>query len=279
MAHYLITRFNVDFGQSIYSKDKNNNETRDETWLKKRFFLFDNFCYPSVKNQTTQNFKWFVYFDKKTPIEYKKKIDDYKKQMGNFIPIFVKDGEDFFKKNLELIRKTTKDDIIIITRLDNDDAILNNYLETIQKYVDEKKIINGFLDFIYGYQYDFLKKVLTKIKIQSNHFISKIEHISCLSNEIYSIHSHINNHPNNQHINNIKNPLWIEIVHENNVLNFIRTNNTKVIFFSNLPYKISYWNSSIRMIYICSINIKNKLRHILVILHLKDLVKKLLKYK
>ena len=65
--HFIITRFNLP----IYSKTKSGNISSTETkYLDNRFKLFMNYCLPSIKQQTCQNFKWLVLFDINTPDEY-----------------------------------------------------------------------------------------------------------------------------------------------------------------------------------------------------------------
>ena len=52
MKHYLLTRFNLTFKE--WKTSKNGELVLTDKWLKNRFELFENYCLPSVKNQTYQ---------------------------------------------------------------------------------------------------------------------------------------------------------------------------------------------------------------------------------
>ena len=55
--HYIITRFNLS---QRWDKDSLGNKVLDDNWLKNRFQLFENYCFPSLKSQTNKNFEWWV---------------------------------------------------------------------------------------------------------------------------------------------------------------------------------------------------------------------------
>lgn len=83
--YYVLTRFNT----RLWTKDKKGKPTQTEEWLKKRFELFEQYCLPSVVNQSVKNLKWIVLFDSETSEVYKKKIDEYARRCEQFIPHYV----------------------------------------------------------------------------------------------------------------------------------------------------------------------------------------------
>ncbi len=97
--HFIITRFNLR--QENWDTTKNKTQINSEFWIKNRFELFDKYCFPTVKAQTNQNFKWLVFFDVQTPKEYREIVVNYVRDYNNFIPLFI-DGMKSF--NQELIK-------------------------------------------------------------------------------------------------------------------------------------------------------------------------------
>ena len=87
MKHFLVTRFNLTVSE--WKTTKNGEPVLSEKWLKNRFLLFENYCLPSVKNQTNQNFIWCVFFDVNTSDNYRDKIKFISDSYQNFKPIFI----------------------------------------------------------------------------------------------------------------------------------------------------------------------------------------------
>lgn len=145
--HYIITRFNL--GRDDWNTTKNSEKVLSNSWLEKRFELFENFCFNSVKNQTNQNFKWLVFFDINTPDEYRIKIDSFKEKFSNFYPIFIDGMSNFLPSIVENIKKMDENPFIITSRLDNDDCIHKDYVNTVQSYFDNQDFMA--VDFIDGY--------------------------------------------------------------------------------------------------------------------------------
>lgn len=121
--HILLTRFNCRFAA------KWTDVAIDPAWLGPRFELFERYCLPSVRQQTENGFKWIIFFDRETPEPYAARARELAK--GAYNAHFVGDLSG------DLIRKTIRDtadgaDRVITTRLDNDDAVANDFVERIQ---------------------------------------------------------------------------------------------------------------------------------------------------
>lgn len=54
VQHFILTRFNL----LLWNKAKDGQMVRTTKWLEHRFSLFENYCIPSIKNQTCQDFEW-----------------------------------------------------------------------------------------------------------------------------------------------------------------------------------------------------------------------------
>jgi hypothetical protein len=172
-THYLITRFSVPFKD--YINDKNGGRVRTEEWLNHRFRLFENYCFPSVKAQSNQNFTWLVFFDAGTPVTFKERIENFHEQYQGFTPVFVTSAEDFQKKLQEIIQDNIQDKTTLITsRIDNDDAIHEDYINFIQQQAQPNKEKDFLLNFKWGLQLDLKSGILYQSKDESNPFISRV---------------------------------------------------------------------------------------------------------
>lgn len=237
--HYILTRFNL----RLWSKDKKQNETRTDEWLKQRFELFEQFCLPSVISQTNQSFQWIVLFDAQTPEYYKEKIKEYETQCKQFCPCFVQpnEGRYFVKIFREEIRKRIHQDTqqLITTYLDNDDALHRDFVKDIQQVKD--KGCPTFVSFVYGLQYYTELNIATRVPFFNNHFVSLIERLSDDEGfrTVYGYGSHISVHkaPHTKtvYIDNPNQDRWIEVVHETNMDNDVKmTFDTRLVKNRNL---------------------------------------------
>ena len=127
LNHFILTRFNI----YLWNKDKEGCPVRTIKWLKHRFELFEQYCLPSIKNQTCQNFEWIVLFDDSTPEKFKNKIAEYQKECLQFIPIYVEpeNGRRFAEIFREEVIKRVTAERVITTYLDNDDALNVRFVE------------------------------------------------------------------------------------------------------------------------------------------------------
>lgn len=217
MKHFMVTRFNLTVSE--WKTTKNGELVLTEKWLKNRFMLFENYCLPSVKNQTNQNFIWCVFFDINTPDIYRDKIkiisDDYK----NFKPLFI-DGNKMLNSSFihYIIDHINEDDrYVITTRLDNDDLIQKNFIKTIQTLY--KPIDKMVIDLRKGYSITLGKPYceISKYTSHFNPFISVVESVKKIETVISRMHMDWKS--SNDIIEYNNNKLWIELVHEENKIN------------------------------------------------------------
>ncbi|MCR5444413.1 MAG: putative rhamnosyl transferase [Bacteroidales bacterium] len=220
-SHYLLTRFNIKKGGlSTYG-----DIPQTEEWLKRRFDLFEKYCFPSVTQQTVQNFTWLVLFNTETPSFFKEKINNYRLIYPPFQDLWVPPDTDEISIVKDYILSHTQSLHIITTRLDNDDLIRNNYIELIQSSFSED-MDNCFLTFREGYHYNEPKRILLKYAWEYNHFTSRVERREKL-NTVYvdgDQHYFISQYGSVKIIPPPSTPPeyygeWIEVIHECNIAN------------------------------------------------------------
>ena len=219
IEHFLITRFNV-----LPKFDIIDDGSWDREWLNHRFNLFEKFCYPSVVNQTNQNFRWIVFFHSKTPDIFKQKINEYA-TWENFIPVYVKDRYTLeSNKSIILDQLSNNTEYLITSRLDSDDAISKDYIATIQDNFAEQEF--EFINFSYGYvlhSHKFHKLYI--FKYLQNPFVSLVERVNEFSDIGFQTvfcadHTQLYSQGNVKQIKD--EPGWMQLIHGKNHNNRVR---------------------------------------------------------
>lgn len=222
MKHFIVTRFNLKVEDWKTAKD--GSIVLTDKWLEERFKLFQKYCLPSVINQKNQNFYWLVFFDIETPVAYKKMIDRIAGEYKKFVPLYIDSNNSLQPSFKKYILEHIKDDdlYIITSRLDNDDAIHENFVDIIQKIAIQKK--DTVIDIRMGYQMDISDNSCKYRRLYNsfNPFISLVENTKNFNTIISRKHQDWKN--SDSILVYDKDPLWIEIIHKKNKLNSVRSN-------------------------------------------------------
>ena len=237
--HYIITRFNLR--KSDWITGKKNIPVLTDQWHDNRFELFTNFCFSCVASQTNQNFEWLVFFDESTKPKYRQLIADLQSQFSGFSPIFV-DGMDAFLPTIQEIVNSCNADYLITSRLDNDDCLSNNYVETVQNLFDKQDFMA--FDFVNGYTLQMGTRYKLGHKLHVfNPFISLIEK----NNNPVTVWS--KNHAQWKHESRVKTvkhqTIWMSVIHLENKVNeftgfgFVNANKILAYFPINSDLKQS----------------------------------------
>ncbi|MDA8383618.1 MAG: glycosyltransferase [Betaproteobacteria bacterium] len=141
ILHYIVTRFNV-------REDAAKKSALDPEWLARRFDLFERFCLPTVMSQTSRDFIWLLLFDVDTPPSARRRIEKLA-EWPLIKPLFLEPGtSDVGRVAVEMAMVGTPD-LLLTTRLDNDDGLASNYVEVVRNrgMVEEPTV----LEFPVGY--------------------------------------------------------------------------------------------------------------------------------
>lgn len=240
--HFILTRFNL----RLWRQDKNGSPVRTVEWLEHRFALFEKYCLPSVAAQAYKDFQWIVLFDSKTPEEYRERIEEYRAQCPQLVPVFVESengrffAEVFRSEVCRLLRplrqaqgpaqQPTKSPTlrqaqgpnrVLTTYLDNDDALAVGFVEDVQRRA--ATLPDGtFISYIDGYQCYTDHSYVMRIHYPRNHFVSVVESGNPLTLKTiygYGSHYYIDNIPGSRIEYVISCPLWCEVIHDRNMGN------------------------------------------------------------
>lgn len=240
---YILTRFNL----KLWQTDKNSHDTQTNEWLEQRFRLFEQFTLPSVLNQTDKDFRWIVLFSSDTPTKYKCRIEEIRSRCQQFRAIGVAPEQS--TNFSQIFREVVKSDldgmpegIVSTTYLDNDDALSVCYMETVDNIISANtRAIAArptIICFRFGCQYLTEPKIASRASYKRNHFITLAEQSG--KNGIktvygYGSHYYIGKQNGINKIISTKPDMWLEVIHEKNVINDVRMSlHTRIIGCKNL---------------------------------------------
>ncbi len=211
-SHYIITRFNLrgDPGRP--------SPALDSDWLNMRLDLFEKFCLPTVRAQTRTDFSWLWLFDVETPGEVRARIERMASTWEPIRPLFLEPGKPQGGRRAVLMAMDSAPDLLVTTRLDNDDGLARNFVETIRKHsdVDEATV----LEFPAGYIWNAGK--LYRDWQPRNAFGTLVEPMRGDAN--YPFHTiYKGSHSENYKLGRVvwvsREPGWLQVVHGSNLEN------------------------------------------------------------
>lgn len=219
--HFIITRFNVNI-------DRHECAHRlGDTWLAERFDLFQRYCFPTVAAQTEQNYTWLVLFDEQTPGKYLRLINAYAKH-PNFVPVYCGDHPVMPGVIARMKELASDAEWLLTTRLDSDDALSIDFvrcLHGVVKTLSEDALKPSdtlYINFPNGLQlhegefYDF--------RDETNAFVSLLERNKDPHGVFWIDHPGI--YEKAPVIQAETTPLWLQVLHEINLYNYLRGEKT-----------------------------------------------------
>lgn len=212
--HYLITRFNLK--NPKWDVTKNNDALLTDEWMENRIDLFENFCYPSVKNQSNKNFEWLLFLDSTTSEKFRIRLEQITLET-KFIKIFYIDGMSKFNSSIkEYIKLHSNQPYLITSRVDNDDCVHKNYINEIQNCFESQEYLA--IDILKGFTLQIEPKILLGKKEHIfNPFISLIEKNQNPKTVWSNDHTQWKRE---KKIHQIKDKrLWLSIIHGKNKVN------------------------------------------------------------
>lgn len=204
-THFVLTRFNV---RSFYHKAEPT-----DAWLRERLQLFEMYCIPCFRNQTEPRFTWLVFLDSLSPLWLRQEID--KLSQGVFRPVYVEGAfsQEFLSRTIGQLSATP---YVITTRVDNDDAVSNDFIETIQRCFREQD--KTFVNLVNGAQYAQRKLYIRPYTM--NPFSSLIERTADRRPATVFVEHHYRIDAYAPVLNvRTAHPMWLQVIHGGNVLN------------------------------------------------------------
>jgi hypothetical protein len=203
--HFLLTRFNT----------RHEHRASDE-WLLHRIVYFERMCRHSVVNQSTTNFRWLIYFDAERDDWFQKEVDRLSE--GVFEPVWI-DGPLTPEKAALPVQERTTADWVITTRVDNDDALARDFIESVQAQFNQQDY--EFINFQSGLQMSDDGELYHRAD-PSGPFISLIERRTDkpLRGVYVGRHDRISDYGPIRQV--VAHPMWLQMVHGLNLGNALR---------------------------------------------------------
>lgn len=225
-AHVIITRFNIHASWAASIDSQAAAKRLDATYLNDRFAIFEQFCLRSMQAQTEQDFVWVVLFDSDTPDQFKARIRTYQASYANFHPLFVAAGTPIVPSLVDYLKAhvSGKPQFLMTTRVDNDDALSNAFVATVQRRFARQE--NGFVFLIHGYM--LRDGRLFSRTYRDNPFATRILKVDWDSladfegNPTVYVgqHGELAVLGSAEYVNNPQ-PAWLQVLHNSNVGNYL----------------------------------------------------------
>lgn len=210
MTHLILTRFNMQFEADMHVGI-------ERAWLNERFMFFEQYCLPSVQKQTVQDFTWILLCDISTPAWGKERLESYRLRLPQIVIEYVPWVEDPNVLYQQIgLRYAKNGELLLSTRLDNDDALELTYVERVQPIAEEMR--DGIISFAEGRQTFVRDHRSFSVRYVQNHFTSRVEssgYFTALGfdhTRLYDVTSAVRIVPSEE-------PMWEEIVHGGNIAN------------------------------------------------------------
>lgn len=207
--HIILTRFNLQY-------DLQSNIHIQDSWLEERFRLFEQYCFPSIIAQTNQQFDWVILVCDQTPKNYLSRLAKYTNSHLNIYIELCTYYEDVNVLYNNIGEKYVHGyDYLLSTRVDNDDMLAKDFVETLQKLLPATHA-SAVLTFTNGIQWFEHKDMAFAVAYDRNHFLSFWEEKQNIRTSLGIDHTKVQS----KNLIKLHKPfMWCEIVHENNISN------------------------------------------------------------
>jgi hypothetical protein len=218
--HFILTRFWFATGPS----GANALGPDVHRWLEDRLKLFNSYCLPSVVGQSSQDFRWLIYFDALAPGDFIERMRGLAAPWANievlarnewYVPGRVSPWKDRPPKKSEIVndivdRVAGETDWVLTTRFDSDDGLHRDFVKRLHEAVDDP--MREFLNFPNGILFHNGKSYL--YRHLSNAFISLLEPVGTIKTVLCAPHSRVNEVGPIRQLSPA--PAFLQVVHASN---------------------------------------------------------------
>lgn len=194
-----------------------------EAWLRERLDLLERFCLPSLVAQTSRNFVWALFCDEVTDRDVLDRLREHSVVLPNLRLAMTAENLQPRAALDELIDADAE--VLITTRLDSDDALSDEYLESVQAYAEpfhSSSLDDLLVNFPHGYRLDSRSGELYAEWMPFSPFHSLLERpqTSPVKTVMHGGHGRLHY----QHMTQQDESLarWMIVVHGGNLINKIR---------------------------------------------------------
>lgn len=125
LKHYVFTNFGIGI--------------KDELWLSYRLEIFTNTVFPSLANQRNRDFEWTIFIDEALPILHQARLEAAITSSGLNARTLKVNDYSLTNKEVSKLLAETREDIVLTSRIDDDDCIHQDVIATIQEHARSKE--------------------------------------------------------------------------------------------------------------------------------------------
>lgn len=205
-----MTRFSIPVAEySDYIPFQSAKSQRHQDYLnmlysynrmETKMSIFKKLCFPSVTNQKSKNWKWYIFVSPLLPSVFLNELETFLKKNSNdsIYLHFVDDMDDFLSLSNKILEKHPKP--FINCRLDDDDGIHESFVEKMERYLNlEDGDVISFTEVVRTTYNDAKNKIEyhNKLSIPNN-----AVGLGSLNKNIYKLGNHVMIHKKNTIIYN-----------------------------------------------------------------------------
>jgi len=248
----LITRFCIELPEAY----KNSVDYSNTTKIVQQLYLLEHITLLYILLQNNKNFKWIILTDKRIPQKVNQRLNDISNKYGNIrIKYHNKGDYDISKLMYYKDFLDDRNKYAITIRLDEDDAIIYNYIDMIEKISIQslKKMDLGAICFHNGIymkikngekhmKHSYMKSHSVGLALFINKRTCSDELVSIYftpHNEIYKNlkkYSNVNNKKSYFYQYNTVEPYYIKTCHNNNDSDYRRIDYYDIKYERYLKY-------------------------------------------
>jgi len=224
MQHFIFTKFNMPGFKG--------NPHIDQDWLDFRIMLFKRWILPSMKQQTCQDFQWFVHCWHETPLNQVTELMELEESYDNLTILWLHKTE-WYHEWLGKIRDRVEPGMLLTSRIDSDDAVHKEFVEKVQ-FVCGKYEPGYFFCFYKGIMHNIQSGKCYLREYFRNPFLSYLEtSYSDAPRDIVTVHNR--QHCHAEPVENVFTlPYWLQNVHGGNQGNQYDPKNKEEFDFSEI---------------------------------------------
>lgn len=209
--HIIIIPFNLPNDSiSIYEGEN--------CWMDRRIDLFKKYTLPSFNKQSDKEFHLIILVDPETPKKYLDILKGFEKKYLFFNILYTtkQSGSQLESSLLELYNniRTNTSEIILSSRCDNDDSVHQYYIETIKNNIGDFEV----LSLAKGLYWDINQNQFLISKFPTGPFLTTQSSIKEFKNPRGDNHHNVITN-NNSKIITEGLPMWVQIIHGENLWN------------------------------------------------------------
>ena len=216
---FVLTRFAIEPDTELQKFTGNHpKQFLSNDWFDQRLQLFKEYCLPSVSGQSDKSFEWLLFVDGRVMRDRIERLESLVSGIGRVVLVESGTFAEAVSKELGLTSK------LLTLRLDSDDAIAPNFVETAKR----KASAGTGLNFLHGADYHPQKGIAFHRIVRSNAFVAIT---SDAGNHVFDYPSHpeIAQNLEVRNVSSVR-PMWVHIVHHINTSRPRKTG-IPVIFF------------------------------------------------